>query len=148
MKTQLVVAGYLINQDKVLLIHHKKLDMWLPPGGHIDENETPDEALIREFQEELNLEIEILNRNDVLVSGNIKKQLAVPFYVNVHSVGDHDHCCFYYLCKSKSLEKLKINPELKNFGWFSKEQLNQKHIPKDVGNIALKAFELDERLGK
>ena len=67
MKTDLVVAGYLFHNNKVLLIHHKKLDIWIPPGGHIDENETPDEALEREIMEELNLNIEILNRNDVTV---------------------------------------------------------------------------------
>jgi uncharacterized cupin superfamily protein len=30
MKTDLVVAGYIIHQNKVLLIHHRKLDLWLP----------------------------------------------------------------------------------------------------------------------
>ena len=145
MKTDLVVAGYLIHNNKVLLIHHRKLDLWLPPGGHIDKDETPDEALIREFQEELGLEIEILNYNDIPKEGSVKKKLALPFDVNVHSVGDHDHCCFFYLCKSKS-EVLALNKnELKNFGWFSKDELNQKYIPVDVRNIALKAFELLEK---
>jgi 8-oxo-dGTP diphosphatase len=143
MKTDLVVAGYLIHDNKVLLIHHRKLDRWIPPGGHIDENETPDEALEREFKEELNLEIEILNRNDVPMSGNIKKQLAVPFYVNVHSVGDHNHCCLFYLCKSKNPEKLMLNEsEVRKFAWFSVEELNQEHVPSDVRNIAMKALEL------
>jgi len=146
MKTDLVVAGYLIHNNRVLLIHHKKLDLWLPPGGHINENETPDEALEREFREELNLEIELLNRNELPIEGNIKKQLAVPFYVNVHSVGDHDHCCFYYLCKPKNPNALAINKsELKDFAWFSINELSDGRIPKDVRNIALKAVESIKR---
>jgi len=142
MKTDLVVGGYVIHKDKVLLIHHKKLDIWLPVGGHINENETPDQAVIREVKEEVGLDIEILNHSNIPLEGNIRKNLSLPFYVNVHSVGDHDHCCFFYLCKTINPEELKINNEVKDCGWFSKEELNKPHVPADVRNIALKAFEL------
>lgn len=50
---EMVVAGYIVNKDKLLLIHHKKLKKWLPVGGHIDENETPCKALRREVKEEM-----------------------------------------------------------------------------------------------
>lgn len=144
MKTDLVVAGFLIHNGKLLLIHHRKLDIWIPLGGHIDEDETPDQALKREFKEELNLDIEILNFNHITNKGFVRKELAVPFYVNVHSVGDHDHCCFYYLCKLKS-ENIVVNEkELKGFEWFTVEELNQEHVPEDVKEIALKAFEMFE----
>jgi 8-oxo-dGTP pyrophosphatase MutT (NUDIX family) len=149
MKTDLVIEGLLIHNNKVLLIHHKKLNSWFPPGGHIEKNETPDDAVKREFKEELSLDVEILNKNDIPMGGNIIRQLAVPFYVNVHRVGDHDHCCFFYLCKLKNTEKLKINKsELKDFGWFSVKELNQDFIPADVRNIARKAFELYNCLKK
>ncbi|NYZ79654.1 NUDIX domain-containing protein [Candidatus Micrarchaeota archaeon] len=140
-KVDLVVAGLIISDNKVLLIHHRKLDRWIPPGGHIDPNETPDGALRREIKEELGMEIEILNRNDIALGGNIVEQLAVPFYANVHSVGDHDHCCFFYLCKPKT-ETMEINErELKDFKWFTLEQLNDERVPSDVRNISKKAFE-------
>ena len=127
MKTELVVCGYAIHNDKVLLIHHRKLDLWLPPGGHMHQDETPDEALVRELKEELNLDVEILNRNDVPSNGNLRKILAVPFHVNVHNVGDHDHCCFFYLCTPKNPEAISANEsELKNFAWFSIEELQQE----------------------
>ena len=143
MKTDLVIGGFLIHDNKVLLIHHKKLDLWLPPGGHIEKDETPDDAVKREFKEELGVDVEILNRNDVPSGGNIIKQLAVPFYVNVHRVGDHDHCCFFYLCVSKNSKNVNINKsELKDFAWLSPEELNQEKVPIDVRNIALKAFQL------
>lgn len=155
MKTDLVIGGYLIHDNKVLLIHHKGSGLWLPVGGHIDKNETPDDAVKREFMEELNIEVEILNRNDIPEGGNIVRQLAVPFYVNVHrikgigDVEDHDHCCLFYLCKLKDSENLEINKdEVEDYAWFSREELNQEHIPVDVRNIALKAFELYERLKK
>ncbi len=149
MKTDLVVAGYLIHKGRVLLIHHKKLDMWLPPGGHIEKDEDTDQAVKREFKEELGLDVEILNTVAIPKGGNVKKHLALPFYANVHSVGNHDHCCFNYLCTVRNSEGLTINKdELNDAQWFSKKELYQTHIPADVRNIALKAFELVERISK
>ena len=143
MKTDLVVAGYIYEKNKVLLIHHKKLDLWLPVGGHIQKNETPDGALLREIKEEVGIDVGIASNNKFRTDGNVKKNLAIPFNVNLHSVGDHDHCCFFYACKSINAGKLKINRyELKNYAWFSKEELNQNHVPADVRAMALKGFEI------
>lgn len=146
MKTDLVVAGFIFDNDKVLLIHHKKLDMWLPPGGHIDKDETPDEALLREIKEELGIDVEILNKNELQAEGKIKKQLATPIYVNVHDIGDHDHCCLFYLCRLKN-NTINVNKnELNDFKWFSIEDLNKDIISSAVRNQALKAFEILEKL--
>lgn len=147
MKTDLVVAGFIMHKNKVLLIHHKKLDLWLPVGGHIEENETPDQALLREIKEEVGIDVNILNKSNFHQEGNVKYNLATPFYVNVHSVGDHDHCCLFYVCKAINPEQLKIDKnELKNFDWFSKEDLNKEHIPIDVKSQCLKAFEFFNEL--
>ena len=149
MKTDLVVAGYILHDNKVLLVHHKKLGLWLPIGGHINENETPDEALIREVKEEVGIDIKILNESSIPLKGNIKTNLAIPYYVNVHSVGDHDHCCLFYICKAINPEELVINKsELKDFNWFNKNDLNQEHISINVKNQCLKAFELFDQLTK
>lgn len=146
MKTDFVVAGYIFDNDNILLIHHKKLGLWLPVGGHINENETPDDALLREIKEETNLDVKILGNNGISLEGNVKKNLAAPFHANVHSVGDHDHCCFFYLCKALNPEKLKINSELDDFRWVSKAELSGKEIPADVRNIGMRAFEILEKI--
>jgi len=149
MKTDLVVAGFIFKEDKVLLIHHKKLNKWLPPGGHINKDETPDEALIREIKEETNLDVEIINKSDLPLEGDVKKQLALPFYINVHSVDDHDHCCLFYLCNLNNKSELNINRnELKNFNWFSLEDLKKEIVSADVSNIAKKAFGIWETARK
>ena len=138
MKTDLVVSGYLIHHNQLLLIHHKKLDKWLPPGGHIDQDETPDHALKREFKEEVNLDIEFISKK---LNVPFNKVLATPFYVEVHNVGDHDHCCFFYLCRLKENQNISIRPqEIKEFKWFKEQELNQDQIPKDVQTIAKEAF--------
>lgn len=144
MKTELVVAGYLIHDNKMLLIHHRKLGLWLPPGGHIDENEIPDNALKREFREELDLDIEILNQSGVETE-NVRN-FAVPFHTNVHPVGDHEHYCLFYLCRPKNFD-VKIKPdEVIDFKWFTKEELKREDIKADVRNIAFRAFEFLEKL--
>ena len=142
MKIDLVVAGFIFDMDKVLLIHHKKLGLWLPVGGHMDRNETPDDALLREIKEETNLSVKILGNNGINSKGNVRKNLAVPFHANVHPVGSHDHCCFFYLCKALNPKQLKINNELDDFKWLSKKELKGKEIPLDVRNIGMKAFEI------
>lgn len=143
-KTDLVVTGYVFNEeDRVLLIHHKKRNMWLPVGGHMEQNETPDEALLREIAEETGLTVEILGKKEIEEAGDVKENLATPFHVNVHSVGDHDHCSFFYVCRTTG--NVMINKEeLNNFEWFSRNQLEDERIPKDVRNIAIEAFSLIE----
>ena len=42
-------------EDKVLLHWHNKVKAWLPPGGHIENNETPVEAVKRETFEEIGI---------------------------------------------------------------------------------------------
>jgi 8-oxo-dGTP pyrophosphatase MutT (NUDIX family) len=144
-KTDLTVAGYIINNGKVLLIHHRKLNLWLPVGGHIDKDETPDEALLREIKEEVGIDAEIIGKSPVPLIGNAKKNLALPFHTNLHSVGDHDHYCLFYVCSPLSQKvELKLD-EVKSAEWFSKEELQQERVPLDVRHIALHAFEIYER---
>ena len=46
------VAVFVVWQERVLLHRHAKLGMWLPPGGHIEPDELPDDAAVREVEEE------------------------------------------------------------------------------------------------
>jgi 8-oxo-dGTP diphosphatase len=65
------VAGILTTDEGLLLIAHKKDDevYWLLPGGGVDYGETLKEALEREFNEELNINVTV---NDLaLISDSI-----------------------------------------------------------------------------
>ncbi len=142
MKIDLTVAWYIIHEDRVLLIHHAKLDRRLPVGWHIDENETPDHALLREIKEEIGIDVELLGQSDMPLEWNVKYNWAIPFYTNVHSVWDHDHYALFYVCIAVHPEHIHINNELKNFARFTREDLQQERVPIDVRNQALKAFEI------
>ena len=149
MRIEPVVAGYAFNENKTLLVFHKKLQMWLPVGGHIEINETPENALEREFKEETRLKVIALNKPKVQMQKSIIKQVPLPFYADVHSVGDHLHYCQYYLCEVISRHPVKLNnKELDDFAWFSPGDLFQEKIPKHIKDIGLLAFQKYEGLIK
>lgn len=60
---------------RTLLVHHKKNNKWLPPGGHIEWNENPIQAAIREVKEETGLDIsEVIEKLTPIGRG-----LRIPF---------------------------------------------------------------------
>jgi len=65
MKRQFVSTCYLIHEGKFFLHFHKKHGRWLPPGGHLEENETPPEAARREVFEETGLEIAFISQENL-----------------------------------------------------------------------------------
>lgn len=48
----------LVDRDHVLLVDHKKAQLWLPTGGHVEPGEHPRTTVIRELAEELGLELD------------------------------------------------------------------------------------------
>ena len=57
------VATFVVHEGKVLLLRHAKLGKWLPPGGHIEPNELPDEAAVREVWEEAGIRVRLGRRD-------------------------------------------------------------------------------------
>lgn len=66
----------------IYLGHHKKADDWIPPGGHIESNETPIAAAIREMKEELRVEI--------------KPDSLKPWNLSVKYIGRPEEGCDYH----------------------------------------------------
>lgn len=56
--THVTGSAIVVGRRGVVLHRHKRLNMWLQPGGHIDTDETPAEAALREAREETGLELE------------------------------------------------------------------------------------------
>lgn len=56
---------------KVLLVHHRKMGVWVFPGGHVDPNETAGEAAVREVLEETGLKAEHAGQEPVELPGMV-----------------------------------------------------------------------------
>lgn len=56
------VAAVVIEDDKFLMVRKNGKDIWTSLGGHIEEGETEEEALLREIEEELNCKGYILRK--------------------------------------------------------------------------------------
>lgn len=121
-------SALIIDNDKVLLVYHKKLDAWLYPGGHIEENENPDEALLREVEEETGLEVEIIsNKDDTLSDCKADvSSLHIPYACLCELVGDHYHNDLIYKCKIKKKCELKYNKdESDDIGFFNINEIEK-----------------------
>ena len=142
-KIDIVVAAFIVDKNKILLIHHKKLQKWLPPGGHIKQGETPEQAIAREIKEETGLDIEFELKQEIK-TGLMKT--IMPFHMNLHSVGDHLHYCLYYLCKPKK-ESSMLSPnreEITEAKWFDYSELDDSVVIKDVSEIGKLALDINK----
>ena len=120
-------SGYLVKDKKVFLVHHKKFNKWTPPGGHIEENETPDQALIREWKEELSLDIDILPAHESAFSGDTNATpIPMPFHIDLEREGfEVPHLGYFFYLKLKDANQAVriLKDELHDAKWFSKEDL-------------------------
>jgi len=59
---------------------------WEFPGGKVEQNESDEEALVREIREELNVEINILQRlPETSKDQGWREIILVPFICNLHT---------------------------------------------------------------
>lgn len=139
-----VAGAFIIKNNRILFLRHKKYDMWLQPGGHVEERETPGEAAIRETMEEVGLEIEILDgfRPDTSFE-NKSEDLPQPFNINLHQIEEgHWHLDFQYLARpvNEISEKEYSDEDMK---WFSEDELEDEHLnmPENARVTGLRALE-------
>jgi 8-oxo-dGTP pyrophosphatase MutT (NUDIX family) len=134
-------SSYIVRNDRILFLHHDKLGQWLPPGGHIEDGETPDEAALRETREEVGLEVEILNDN--FEEFDDSYDLPKPFNVNLHRIEDgHWHCDFCFLAEIVDETAATHSDEHSGTKWFSRKELeNEENMPENVKKTGLKIFD-------
>ena len=123
------VDVFIVHNKKVLLIFHRKHNMWLQIGGHIELNEDPDEALFREVKEECGLEIEIIGKKEPHIEVKGTKFLYAPAFMNIHDINEtHKHIGLVYFAKAKSNKFVLNEREHSGIRWFSKDDLNRSEF--------------------
>lgn len=148
MDRHFTVSVYVVHNNRVLLHRHKKAQILLPVGGHIELNELPEEAAIRETFEEAGIEIELYDL-DSLRKKNVNTPRERILINPIHMVwGEiekgHEHVDFVFYAQSM-MEKLKPGTdESNNLAWYSEQQLEdiKEMLLKDVYLMAKEAIDV------
>ena len=138
-------TGIVFNsENKILMVHHNKLQVWLPPGGHIDENELPDDAVIREIFEETGVKVEIVPNTHDLGFIDGCKELETPFITLLEDIegnGTHNHIDMVYICEALNENLEPQNSEVHDIGWFTYEEIKELTTFDNVIKTISKAVE-------
>jgi 8-oxo-dGTP pyrophosphatase MutT (NUDIX family) len=125
------VAVFVAWEGKVLLHYHRKLGMWLPPGGHIERDELPDDAAVREVFEETGLQVELVGEKRQDVSDPV--QLHRPAGVQLENIGPgHQHIDLIYFAKPNGSTSIHQNYSEDKVGWYGPEDWNEMSVNREV----------------
>ena len=117
-------SAWIVSPDRqqTLLIHHRKLDRWLQPGGHADGDPDVAAVALREAQEETGLSSLRL----ITPVGSPEKIGASPpiFDVDIHTIPAHNevpehlHYDIRFLLEADPHEPLSTSAEVNSIRWF------------------------------
>lgn len=118
----------IVNGDAVLLRKHDKYKAWLMVGGHVELDEDPTQAAVREAKEEVGLDIVLAGSVPDLTEGGEYRELLVPEFLNIHSItpdSSHRHISFVYFATAPTRDFLQGETEVSDgIHWFTKEDLD------------------------
>lgn len=125
-KIDFTVEVFVVHENKVLLRRHDKYKIWLSVGGHIELDEDPNQAAIREVKEEVGLDIMLVGGVSSYYDSSGYKELVPPVYLNRNRIDDtHEHVTLTYFARSESAKiaqgEVEISDEIR---WFTKEELD------------------------
>lgn len=128
-KRQFTATAYVIENQSVLLIHHKKMNKWLPPGGHMDPNETPPEAALREVLEETGLHVELIEQENIHIDHYNAKTFPRPWMCMLQEIPpfgleeEHQHVDFVYIAKPVKGNVTHNTDETHAIRWFTLDEV-------------------------
>jgi len=128
-KIDFTVAIFVVHGGKILLIHHRNLNKWLPLGGHIELDEDPETAALREAKEESGLEVELLGERPPTTEPGTRALLA-PRFLDIHRITDtHQHIGMIYWARPKHGTLTLAASEHHDIRWCSTEDLDRLEPP-------------------
>src|SRR5207237_8467814 len=111
-----------VHAERVLLHYHRKLGRWLPPGGHIENNEVPDAAAVREVAEETGIRARLVGPRGLPI--DVPTQLVVPAGIQIERIyPGHEHIDLVYFARPEpdDVAAAEIDPQLSEsdqVGWY------------------------------
>jgi 8-oxo-dGTP pyrophosphatase MutT (NUDIX family) len=137
----------------VLLLFHAKLAMWLPPGGHVDPNELPDDAAVREVLEETGIRAELVGERTPRVGDPIPLLRPEGIQLELIAPG-HEHIDLVYFARRRGGE-IVASPECERAGWYRLDELEALGVNAEIrdwsgraiGAVAARLASLDRQNG-
>lgn len=128
-KIDFTVAIFVVQHGKVLLILHRKLGKWLPLGGHVELDEDPETAALREALEESGLEVELLGERPPTTEPGTRALIA-PRFLDIHRITDtHEHIGLIYWARPRNGSLALAEAEHHDIRWCSSEELETLQPP-------------------
>lgn len=148
------VATFVVCAGQVLFLRHRRLRMWLPPGGHIDANELPDAAAVREVREETGIHVALWGEHGPQGKDpSAPRPLVRPAGIQLETIGPHhEHIDLIYYAypidnAGKSLSNAPPTPwecdEHDGAGWYAESEWDALGVHDEVqewGQRALAAL--------
>jgi 8-oxo-dGTP pyrophosphatase MutT (NUDIX family) len=142
---------YIVNEGAVALHRHDRLGIEIPPGGHVDRDELPHEAGLREVAEETGLDAELLDDTEPVAAPD-GERLPDPRYqmlydIDVHGDGGvgHQHIdhVYYATVPSRDVDPNgddEADPEV--WTWYDAAALRASDLDPDTVRFALEAIDV------
>jgi len=122
-KIDFTSAVFIVRDAKILLILHRNLGKWLPVGGHIELDEDPETAALREAKEESGLDVELLGERAPTTCRD-SRALITPRFLDIHRITDtHRHIALIYWARPVSGEVRLAPLEHHDIRWFAAADL-------------------------
>ncbi len=127
------VATFVVRDDRVLLLWHRKLQKWLPPGGHIEPSELPDDAARREVKEETGIRVELIGDRGVPVAE--PRQLVRPAGIQLEDIQPgHQHIDLIYFARPVDSAPSRVvgNHESEAIRWLSLDEMPAAGVSEEI----------------
>ena len=131
-KVDFTTAVYIVYNNTVLLRMHDKYNVWNGPGGHVEPDEDPNQAIIREAKEEAGLDIELVDVRGKTATLNQyprgqfdHRELIPPVFLNRHRINEkHEHVDMVFFARTTTnVIKPSAEEKVVEMHWFTKEDL-------------------------